>query len=350
MNMGIIKNNIQFIHNTDIFGAHHSNIYIAREDLLTIQAYTVDIRNKRNNLLSTMGEFFEREVLINHHQAEDDEVISFSMIDGKIKKIRKDKVVFRKKFVDSCGMASHTDSKEVIQKAFFEFIERQFFVFNYLSKSSGKYININRYSNSVILSYNKYLLNYVDNIKYYDISLCSELHVVIGIGLGEKNKCVGIGTHYEIMTAIEKAQQEMLQYFANTMSKHCNEELGFLLPDTPEVQDEYNTYFNNLTVDELEKHYDYLGNEKKIYEENNRKSKFQIRKILLKIRDELGIDPYVVFFANQRNMSHLKVIKIIDYNWFPHMFPRLYTKENYEFVEKVMGVKLDRNCNLIPFA
>lgn len=43
------------------------------------------------------------------------------------------------------------------------------------------------------------------------------------------------------------------------------------------------------------------------------------------------------------------LIKVLDLNWFPNLFPRSYEEKVYDFVEKVTHKELDRKCEFIPF-
>lgn len=350
MKFGITKNDVNFIHNSDLFCNHHSNLFISTNDRLSIHAYTVDIFNKKDNLISTFGEFFEREILINNNQKfSEDEITVFSMLNGETKTINKYDIIFKDRFVDSCGMASHIYSQDILEKAFLEFIERQSFIYNYLSKLPGKKIELESLEDTKLNYYNWYILNYVDNINYYNISLINDIFVIIAIGLGRKNRCVGIGTHYNLIKAINNAQKEMLQYFPNCMTKHKHDELGFFLPHHEIIDDEYNSYFNSLSNDELLKCYEYLSNSVEFNYSNN-SMEFDLLRVIRNLNKKYEINPYIALFLNQRNMAHLKIIKIIDFNWFPHMFPKLYTNKIYEFVEQVTETTLDRECKILPFA
>lgn len=346
MKLGILKNDVNFINNIDIFLNHHKNIYISREDILNIKAYTVDLQDYNNNILSTIGEFFEREILISKDNI-NDYVNCFSLLDGSIKKLKKNSLIFIDKFVDSCGMASHINSDEVIFKSFCEFFERQIFIYNFLSKSKSKKIKINYNYN--LYKYNCYLKNFVDEVNFFDISLVDDLYIIVGLGSG-KNKCIGLGTSTSLSDAINKAQKEMLQYFASSTTKYKNN-LGFNI-NKNKIDDLYHLKFEKLTNKEFEKEYKYLFencNEFILKNERLEENKFNLNKFIIKINNHLGMNPYLAFFKNKRNLSNLKITKVIDTNWFPNMNPKLFDIKTIKYIENITSSKLDTRCEYIPF-
>lgn len=346
--MGILANDVDFSLYNDRYLSHHHSILITKESRISIKAYTVDINMKNQNIISTMGELFEREILINKNQDKNDEICGFSLNTGKVKTIPKKDIIYVDKFVDSCGMASHVNSYELIKKSLFEFFERQCLILSYLSKYPGHRIGDDFLQNENLNIYRKYLNNFIDKVSFYNISLSSQLNVVLGIGIGYKNKCIGLGTSENLSDAVKKSMQEMLQYFFGTCSKNSADASNIRLEYEESNRDIYHAYFDSLTSKKLNEEYKYLeesGSVNNVMQCND----FDLHKFLNEINIMLKMEPYAFFFPNQRNLSNLKVLKIYDYNWFPNLLPLTYSEELYSRIEKLTGRKLIRGCKYIPF-
>lgn len=137
-----LMNKVNFIANTDCFLTHHYHIYIEKEGSQTIRAYEADFKSRRKHILSTLGEYFEREVLINKNPIHYDACKMVSMVNGSIKIVPTSELIFKDKFVDSCGMASHTLTQELVWKAYKEYFERQSFIANFLFELPADKIKI----------------------------------------------------------------------------------------------------------------------------------------------------------------------------------------------------------------
>lgn len=348
--MGIISNDIDFLLYYDRFLTHHTSMLVLKNSSLPIKAYTTDIKEKYTNLLSTIGELFEREVLINKNQKKAEDITGFSLLNGTFKSIPKRDVIFIDKFVDSCGMASHTNSYLLIKKAVFEFFERQCLVLSYLSKTpASKVKNSFLFKNEELNIYRKYLLNFIDELKFYNISISNQVFVILGIGVGEQNKCIGIGTSEILGDALKKAMQEMLQYFMYTFSKDSGT-LDSIEDKTRNIErkDLYHEYFDSLSSNELNQKYDYLENEF-VLEITEKYDSFNLQKFLKELKSGFNMDLYAFYFSNQRNLSNTKTVKILDFNWFPNILPLTYKTSVYSYVEANSSYKLDHNCKYIPF-
>lgn len=344
--IGILENRVSFIVNRDSFLTHHSQIYIQRRDKQIVRAYEVNLDYKTYNITSTLGEFFEREVLINSNKIKNKKLIAVSMIDGEKRYIDTNRVVSNGRFVDSCGMASHVLSEKLIKAAFFEFFERQSLIFNYLSQSVGKRLDIKACKE--LMNYDSYIKNFVDKIQYFNITIDSAVNVVLAIALGNEKKAIGLGTDINIRNAILKSQKEILQNFAVDCTKYDNKDIGFDSHNNSE-EDTYYNNFLSLSVEEIENKYMYLNDSQvEVIKENNT-MEFNLKELLVRIKENYGINPYVVFINSKRLINNLKVIKIIDFNWFPHMRPEIYSKSIYEYIENKTGKVLLKNEKIIPF-
>ena len=124
--------------------SHHYNVYIEKYSKRPIKAYEVDLKNKRQHILSTLGEYLERETLINENSPKEHTVIATNLIDGSIKQVNLDMILFKNSFVDSSGMASHKKSKPLIWTAYKEFFERQSYITNFLFHTKAQQLNIDK--------------------------------------------------------------------------------------------------------------------------------------------------------------------------------------------------------------
>lgn len=86
-------------------------------------------------------------------------------------------------------MASHYSSEEVIWKAYKEFFERQSFISSVLYELPAVRLDIS--GEKELCEFDIYLKNYLDYIKYYNISLSAGLAVVLCIGYGKDRKAAG---------------------------------------------------------------------------------------------------------------------------------------------------------------
>ena len=190
-----------------------------------------------------------------------------------------------------------------------------------------------------------YLKNYIDEIDYFNISLDENLYVILALGYGKVKKAIGMGTSSNIINAIQKSQEEMLQNFAVECSKNNFTDIGWK-DESQSEGDMYDELFFNMPIERFESEYKYLNNgQKKIIK--TVEYKFDLYEFILKMKKIYKMEPYVCFLPSKR--GGIKVVKIVDFNWFPHMFPKYYSEEIYNFVESAMNHSLDRKVEFIPF-
>lgn len=341
---------IYFDINSDRYLSHHSNIFIEKLEKLPTKAYDVDIIGKRKNIIGVLGEFFEREILINANSIREKKLIAYNLRSKEVKYIDSKKIVFEDEFVDSCGMASHIDSRKIIWTAFKEFFERQCLITSYLSENRG--IEIDFQKTRLLYEYDQYIKNFVDEVNYFNISLCEDIHVIIAIGLGSQYNAVGIGTDTHIKDAVKKAQKEILQHFASDKSKFDKN----LLDESKveyEYMDNYHALFNSMINADIYREYKYLYTKSKkvmIDEIQKKERDYGINYILQSIHNNLNMNPYVVIIPSFRNIPNLKIVKVFDENWFPHMNIKLFEESDYTRVSNFIKVKLSRDKKVLPFA
>ncbi|MCT3116692.1 YcaO-like family protein [Lactococcus lactis] len=342
---GFLLNDARIFSQKGLFLNHHFNNYMVREDKQYVKAYEVGFNARASNLKKVFGEFFEREVLINSNDSQNSETVVNYLSENNSKYLAKGIFISKDRFVDSNGMASHTNSKEVIKTAFFEFFERQSFLTNFLSQTAVPRLLFDN-EESLIIADN-YLKNYVDKINYYDVSLDRSLHVVLCIGYGSK-KCIGLGTSTQIKEAIKKSQIEALQYFAQDISKFNSKDMLDSL--SQDENDFYHKKFDQLSVEDFIKNYSYLLHNNLISKQvMDQENSFVLPDFLEKIKKEFNINPVIAMFESDQTIPHLKIVKIYDENWFPHMNPNFYNKEVYKFISKSINKDLLTSIKYIPF-
>ncbi len=337
-----LTNNTNFILNTDDFLSHHYHIYIEKQSKYVVKAYEVDFDSKCQHILSTLGEYFEREILCNVNPIKSKTVNMVSLITGHQKTVPLHEVIFNGQFTDSSGMASHRQSEDIIWKAYKEFFERQSFISNFIFQQKADKIHL---TSTRLLKLEQYIKNYLDEILYFNISLSQNLFVVLSIGWTKERKAAGLGTSRSLEKAIEKSQKEIMQYFATSSSKEniCDSTECF-------SKDLYHLYFDSLPVQKFQDSFKYLYNTKHII------SSDYVSKIPKKSPDEiiannyntLSMEPYVAMFTVRKDIG-IKVIKIKDFNWFPHLRPELYSSEIFKNIERKFGWTRKNFDNLLPF-
>lgn len=342
---GFLRNKVNYFINTDIYLAHHYHVYVEQMMNNPIRAYEADFSNKRQHIVSTIGEFFEREVLCDSMQIPYEWTEVISIITGEKRTIKISELIFKGKFTDSCGMASHVCAQEVLWKAYKEFFERQSYIANYLFKLEAKKIEIRNYGKSQEID--AYLKNYLDEIAYYDISLNHNLHVVLALGYASDSKAAGLGTSRNMELAVEKSQKEILQYYATSYNK---EKRLYKTKEDIAHKDLYHRYFDGLSVNEVRQMYSYLENSQVMqFFKEDEAIQMTRSEIINENYEKLKMNPFISVF-NGREELGVKAVKIIDFNWFPHMRPELYEAEKVEWLEKNFGWKRKNFDNWLPFA
>lgn len=348
--LGISLNNVNYFSKKGIFLNHHFNNYICKEANQLIEAYEVGFSNRSTSFKKVMSEFFEREVLVNINSDYEEEKTVGYLNQPAQRKFPSNLLIFKDTFVDSCGMAAHTSSEEVIKSAFLEFFERQSFIVNYLSEGRADSLSIDNYLNQKEID--RYIREYVDETRYFNISLSDKVYVILCIGFGS-SKCIGLGTAFNLEVALYKSQIEALQYFATDYSKHNSlERVSEKSTYRNTSKDYYHKQFENLSSKKFKKSYAYLLNNSDLSNISHKKSdeySLDIFEFIDICKEKFNMNPMIGLFKTDRKIPHLKVVKVFDKNWFPHMNPTLYKEKIYQYVEQSIDVTLKRNVDYIPF-
>ncbi len=64
---------------------------------------------------------------------------------------------------------------------------------------------------------------------------------------------------------------------------------------------------------------------------------------------DYNMEPYICIFDGRENTG-IKIVRIRDFNWFPHMRPGLYENSLIVELEKRFKTKIKKCVDWIPFA
>lgn len=290
-------------------------------------------------IVPAVGEYLERENMMFRNLFSSKKITCFNLSSKSKSDFEKDYLLMKEVFSDSCGLATHPISMLSIKNGLDEFLERQFFIFNYLSKSSGEYI-----PKSILKCFIK---PEYEELNFFNISLVKGYYVLIAYGEQKGRFIIGLGASIVFEIALEKCLKELNQF----LGMYCYD----IVKDENRTKEtlDYMDYFLMLDNKELMDTYAYLYDENKIFNDVlGGKSGVQginYEKIISEIWRIYGIDTQVSFIRTRYSEAYFKEVKIFSLNWFPTLNPRVYKESTYLFIESKTGVKLDRNCNFIPF-
>ena len=302
-----------------------------------VSGYNVNIKMK-SAILAALGEFIERDNFLSLGSLlRKNSIKGYSVIRKEVVEIDVLKINERNLFTDSCGLASHTSSEKCVIHALCEFIERQSFVFNYLSKSPGKYIETDRIARAVD---NR---QYVSELKFFDISIVDGFFVVIGYGIIDDNFYIGLGSSLKLDQALANCVKELDQFRFHYRNNTNNVEAK--RAQTP--LEDYSDMFFAISTRKKYDAYSYLGKGSNGVIEDECAASYT--DVIKKLYEKYRIDPIVCYVNPQGYCRQSKNVKLIDLNWFPSMFPKKFSDDVYDFVESVTNATLDRECTFIPF-
>lgn len=303
-------------------------------------------KSQRNAILGGIGELLEREIMIPsklwERRCPNNEIRAYSIVNKKEVKISLDYIISNYgTLIDSCGLASHTNSKDVIMNSFDEFIERQSYLFNYLSKSSGEIINLDRKDEY------RCIRKQFPSLKFYNISLIKGFYVILGKGFENGNFYIGLGSSASIDLALQKCIKEIQQ--CNYAYKVNIRELQ--KKDFKELEyTDYSGIFFSLDPNKLKNAYNYLDEKStSIYVEECPNYTFDLEELCIKLNEEYEMEPILVYLETLRCSKTVKTAKIIDLNWFKSLCIKFCDEDTFNYIEKATGKVLDRKCTFIPF-
>lgn len=263
---------------------------------------------------------------------------------------------------DSTGTAFHTDTISLIESSFFEFIERQSLVFNWLTQSPGKIVKLENYSSdSKIKKMTASLKSYFDHIYVFEISIHKRCPVVISIGVGKNFKSVGMGVGWSLKEAVYGSLKENLQGISHMIPNHMPDIHPFVLKDyenqeIPKAEEMYYAdYFESLSPEDLLTEYQYLISKSQIYancsEIYGKPSDEEYLGVLKEISEDLSVQLLICFIPSIIEDLPGSVIKINGRGAFPHiktddLDPSLYSIKAINTFERSEIPNLGR---MVPF-
>lgn len=298
-----------------------------------------------NALKSSLGEFSERYAELVYKESHE-KIVAFNIIDNKkvfldaaevylLRKKRKDLV--EGDFYDSSGTAFFTDTDNAIEKAFFEFIERQSLVYSFLRKWPGKKIdshtrlsNLRSYSNTI---FSTMFLN--------DISILKGVHVILFVGINRNSYNVGLGTAYDVNQAIKKSLEEGIgfQEFRISDEEIQNrqiflEKIDSVLKNNDIPVSSYDSiFFNYLTPGFVFNRFKYLQETNSVLTDSETLVSSSLNKVI-RIRNickNWKLKPCISFLnSGINNNIRGDVIHISANGAYPHIFAPFLEPEKYK--------------------
>lgn len=179
------------------------------------------------------------------------------------------------------------------------------------------------------------------NIQFYNISLIESFYVILGKTIYNGNFYIGLGASNDIDKAIFQCIKEIFQmdYIYSFHGKNNSKK-----------EIDYVDIFMSLSTDRISEAYKYLDENFTVCEYKELTSReFSIDNIFQQLNKQYNMKPLIIFLAPLRMINNLKIVKVLDRNWFSNLFPMSYEEKVYDFVEKVTHKELDRKCEFIPF-
>lgn len=327
----------------------------------------------REALYTSLGEYLERLTQRKpSHKIKTSTLSSFNINTNEIEELPLEEILIfdpqifdaetKVKWNDSTGAAFHTETVSLIESSFFEFIERQSLVFNWLTESPGKKIDLKDFSfDKKIKRMTSSLYSYFNNIYVFEISIHEKCPVVISIGIGENFKSVGMGVGWSVTEAIYGSLKENLQGISHMIPNHLFDINPMILKDyedqkIPEKEEMYYAdYFDSLSPKDLEKEYSYLIEKSSVHlnyaDLGSRPNQEECLSVLKKIAEDLSVHLKICFIPSIIEDLPGSVIRIIGQGAFPHiktddLDPTLYSING---INKFEESKIPNRGRMVPF-
>lgn len=321
-------------------------------------------------LYSSIGEYLERLTQTNvSHKLKIPFVNAYNTKTEKTEKVPIEDVLLfdpkifdsskESKWNDSCGAAFHINSKDLIESSFFEFIERQSFIYNWLTQSPGKKVDINEINKFPNIFNMVSLLNsYFENFEFYEISLHECCYVVISIGIGEDYKSVGLGVGWTLSEAVFSSMKENLQGITHMIPKHHMDIHPNLLEklnrkEKPKNVTYYAEIFDEITPTELKEKFSYLRKGNLMVEDRcvEGPSYKEFLPIFNKVSKDLSIEILICYIPSIIEDLPGNVIRMIGKGAFPHMKTDELNSAEYTIngINKLPQTKVPNMGKMIPF-
>lgn len=290
----------------------------------------------RDAILGTIGEGFERQILLNCMPQRGDRINTINMRNLKAETIIVNENV-QNYFYDTCGLSTHRESKKCIFNSMSEFIERQSFILSYLAKLDAKKLVHNSFVKSL-------LPKELEEISIYDISIINSFKVCLGYGkISDTKFAIGIGSGNNYKTALINLIREVFPLREIRRTRDTSIKTNYL---------DYQDKFNMLDTDTILQAYDYLR-KKSVELEIEEDTTFSLGETIDELYIKWKICPHLITFFDEkyvnRKYKNAKNCKVIDLNYFPSLAVNTFSDSIYNNVEKITNLKLNRQINFIPF-
>ncbi len=322
----------------------------------------------RRALKSAFGESLERTSLyINSGNIKEDEVLGYDFTKDSFTKVPLQRILLISNspllknknfdFNDTCGVASHVNSYRTIEAGFLEFIERQSFVFNWLTKSKGEKIDISNFSDPRTINLVNKAGNYIDNIYAFNISISPNVFVILCLGVGSKHVGIGLNAGWSAESTFQGAMEELFQFFGLQKNKYDiklsnSDNIGKLLGsnfiDEEDPQYYAKSFVKNFGKEKLMNEYSYLFNSIKLdelYKEEPQNIR-DLTSIIKKTGKELMIDIKMTFIPSKVENIPIKIVKFLSDEGFWHMKTEIIDTNK---VTLLKGKSLPNKGRLLPF-
>lgn len=223
---------------------------------------------------------------------------------------------------DSVGGASHRDSRSVLESAWFEFIERQSLIYNWLTQSPGSAIAEEQMAMDTRMMFRR-LRGYFEEIRAFDISLHPEVCVAVVMGFGETYMGIGVGAHWRTPTAVRSALRELLAQIMGYRLGAYPENSLQRVEQTEQTSNIYvRNFYDNYSPKRLREAFRYLMGSAASprsepdaggVERNDMMSRLE------EICRSFSVEPIVVRVPACRDDSTTRVIKMTSIGGYPHM-------------------------------
>lgn len=290
-----------------------------------------------------IGEFSERYIEL-HPSNGLKKVAALDIVDDRISFISPQKVYLLRdtedcnihSFVDSSGTAFFTNVEDAIEKAFFEFVERQSLVYSFLREWPGKKIN-KTIIHDRLKPYSKYKIS---NLIINNISIVRGVYIIIFVGVTKNSYNIGLGADFNLSTAIDKALAEGmgngLFYISDDEIEKRNRLLNNLDSKLKHINfqdiESYSAIFSNwLTPEYVLKSFNYL-NKSNILQNKTKSSYFSLSiiKKIKKISVDNSIKPCLTFLnGNSKNVKGI-VMHFSAEEAYPHIFTPFINPNDYK--------------------
>ncbi|PAE18230.1 hypothetical protein CHH80_22815 [Bacillus sp. 7504-2] len=328
-----------------------SDVYYSNN--LTIRGSALSF-SRKTLIQRATGEFIERLSLFEGKSITEGRAqASFRLLTGDVLEISKDEIFLErtsKQYNDSSGVATHYDSFNAIKNAFFEYLERQAFVFSWVHQIKGKIIDPGSLSKQNLNLKEKAFL-YIDNLYIIDISLSKYVHVILIFGHGDVHKGIGLSAGVSFQRVVSKAFDEFFQSIAYMNNKHILKKINYyphLIYNQKEKED---SHYYSLSPEEFSREMEFFQKETKISENflEQELTQDSFNKLLKSIEKELDTFFYCTFLPLRIN-TNLKVARVFTLDLYTKLRVDLYeNKEKSDYLNKMKLERVKQNRRPLPF-